>query len=82
MRITVKLPVLGDTTQTGVIAEWLVNVGDSVDENQPLVSVESDKAVVEVPSPVAGILVEQLVAQQDEVEVGAPIAIINGGILP
>jgi 2-oxoglutarate dehydrogenase E2 component (dihydrolipoamide succinyltransferase) len=81
MRITVKLPVLGDTTQTGVIAEWLVNVGDSVDENQPLVSVESDKAVVDVPSPVAGILLEQLVAPQDEVEVGAPIAVINGGII-
>jgi len=77
MRITVKLPVLGDTTQTGVIDEWLVNVGDYVEENQPLVSVESDKAMVEVPSPVAGTLVEQLVAHEDEIEIGAPICVID-----
>jgi pyruvate/2-oxoglutarate dehydrogenase complex dihydrolipoamide acyltransferase (E2) component len=78
MRYTVKLPVLGDTTRYGVIDKWLVAVGESVEVDQPLVAVESDKAIVEVPSPFAGILVEQLVTIEDEVEIGAPIAIVDG----
>ncbi len=81
MRITIPLPVLGDTTQTGVINEWLVEVGSHVSEGEVLVIVESDKAVVDVPSPVTGILVEQLVAPEDEIEIGAPIAIIDNGVL-
>lgn len=79
MRITINLPVLGDTTQTGVISEWLVNVGDLVEIGDILVSVESDKAVVEVPSPVAGTLIEQLAAPEDELDIGAPIAVIEDG---
>lgn len=77
MRQTVNLPVLGDTTKYGVIVEWLVNVGDSVAMDQPLVRVETDKALVEVPSPVAGTLVELLVAVEDEIEIGTPIAIVD-----
>ena len=77
MRQTVKLPVLGDTTKYGVIIEWLVNVGDNVAIDQPLVRVETDKALIEVPSPVAGTLVELLVAVEDEIEIGTPIAIID-----
>jgi pyruvate/2-oxoglutarate dehydrogenase complex dihydrolipoamide acyltransferase (E2) component len=43
-----------------------------------LLRVETDKALVEVPSPVAGTLVEQLVALEDEIDIGAPIAVIDG----
>ncbi|HXQ47039.1 MAG TPA: biotin/lipoyl-containing protein [Caulobacteraceae bacterium] len=74
----VKLPVLGDTTKVAVIAEWLVDVGDRVEVGTPLMSVETDKVTVEVPSPVAGTLSERLVAEQDEVPIGAPIARIQG----
>jgi pyruvate dehydrogenase E2 component (dihydrolipoamide acetyltransferase) len=77
MRQTVNLPVLGDTTKYGVISQWLIAVGDRVDVDQPLVAVESDKALVEVPSPFSGVLVEQLAAVEDELEIGAPIAIID-----
>lgn len=77
MRHTVNLPVLGDTTKYGVIDHWLVAVGEHVDADQPLVAVETDKALVEVPSPVSGLLVEQLAAVEDELEIGAPIAIIE-----
>jgi pyruvate dehydrogenase E2 component (dihydrolipoamide acetyltransferase) len=77
VRHTVNLPVLGDTTKYGVISEWLIAVGDHVNADQPLVAVESDKALVEVPSPVSGTLVEQLAAVEDELEIGAPIAIID-----
>lgn len=79
MRITITLPILGDTTKSGVINEWLVNVGDHVKEGDILAIVESDKAVVDVPSPRTGILVEQLAAPEDEIEIGAPIAIIDDG---
>jgi len=74
----VKLPVLGDTTKVAVIAEWLVDVGDRVEVGTPLMSVETDKVTVEVPSPVAGTFSERLVAEQDEVPIGAPIARIQG----
>lgn len=77
MRITVPLPVLGDTTQTGVIREWLINIGDRITAGDILVIVESDKAVVEVPSPITGTLVERTADVEDEIEIGAPIAIID-----
>jgi pyruvate dehydrogenase E2 component (dihydrolipoamide acetyltransferase) len=78
MQHTVNLPVLGDTTRNAVINEWLANVGDRIEIDQPLVLVETDKALVEVPSPVAGTLIEQLVALEDEIDIGTPIAIIDG----
>jgi 2-oxoglutarate dehydrogenase E2 component (dihydrolipoamide succinyltransferase) len=77
MRHTVNLPVLGDTTKYGVIDHWLIAVGDHVDADQPLVAVETDKALVEVPSPVSGVLVEQLAVVEEELEIGAPIAVID-----
>jgi 2-oxoglutarate dehydrogenase E2 component (dihydrolipoamide succinyltransferase) len=78
MQHTVNLPVLGDTTRNAVINEWLANVGDRIEIDQSLVLVETDKALVEVPSPVAGTLIEQLVALEDEIDIGTPIAIIDG----
>jgi pyruvate dehydrogenase E2 component (dihydrolipoamide acetyltransferase) len=78
MQHTVNLPVLGDTTRSAVITEWLVNVGDDVAVDQPLMKVETDKALVEVPSTVAGTLVEQLVAVDDEIDIGTAIATIEG----
>jgi 2-oxoglutarate dehydrogenase E2 component (dihydrolipoamide succinyltransferase) len=74
----VKLPVLGDTTKVAVVTEWLVDVGDHIKVGTPLMSVETDKVTTEVPSPVAGTLVERLVAEQDEIPIGAPIARIHG----
>jgi 2-oxoglutarate dehydrogenase E2 component (dihydrolipoamide succinyltransferase) len=79
MRITVPLPVLGDSTQTGVISEWVIALGAHVDEGETLVVVESDKAVVDVPSPVTGTLVEYLAQVDDEIDIGAPIAVIDDG---
>lgn len=77
MDFIVELPVLGDTAQTGVINEWLVGVGGHVEAGQTLVIVESDKAVVDVPSPVTGTVVEHLVMVEDEIEIGTPIAVIG-----
>jgi pyruvate/2-oxoglutarate dehydrogenase complex dihydrolipoamide acyltransferase (E2) component len=77
VRHQVKLPRLGDTTQTVLITEWLCAVGSDVNVGTPLVTVETDKITTDVPSPVAGRLVEQLVSPQDEVDVGAPICIVD-----
>jgi len=77
MRHQVKLPRLGDTTQSALITEWLCQVGEKVEVGTPLMTVETDKVTTDVPSPVAGTLVEQLVSPQDEVGVGAPICIVE-----
>ena len=77
MRHTVKLPKLSETVDEMIVLEWLVAQGTQVVEGQALVSVETDKVTVEMPSPVAGVLVEQLVEPDDEVTTGAIIAIIE-----
>ncbi|MFW2176465.1 MULTISPECIES: 2-oxo acid dehydrogenase subunit E2 [unclassified Moraxella] len=71
------LPDLGvDTAQ---VSEWLVKVGDSVTADQPLVLVESDKASVEVPAPIAGTIVRLLVQTGDTVKNGQDFVIIASG---
>jgi 2-oxoglutarate dehydrogenase E2 component (dihydrolipoamide succinyltransferase) len=77
VRYHVKLPRVGDTTQSALIAEWTVSAGEAVQVGAPLALVETDKVTVEIPSPVAGTLVEHLVAVGDEVDVGAPICVID-----
>ena len=76
MRYTIKLPKLGDTTELVVVLEWLAEPGDSVATGDDLLRVETDKVDSDVPSPVSGTLVECLVAVDDEVDIGDPIAII------
>ena len=76
VRYTIKLPKLGDTTELVVVLEWLAEVGDTVTAGDDLVRVETDKVDSDVPSPVSGTLVEHLVAVDDEVDIGDPIAII------
>lgn len=77
MRMTVKMPRAADTVDEFVVSEWVVPVGSAVGAGDPLMRVETDKALVEIPSPVAGTLVEQLVAVDDEVSTGNPIAVIE-----
>jgi pyruvate/2-oxoglutarate dehydrogenase complex dihydrolipoamide acyltransferase (E2) component len=77
VRHQVKLPRLGDTTQEALVTEWLCDVGAELKVGTPLMTVETDKITTDVPSPVAGKLVEQLVSPQDEVAVGAPICIVD-----
>jgi pyruvate/2-oxoglutarate dehydrogenase complex dihydrolipoamide acyltransferase (E2) component len=77
MIVHVTLPKLGDTTTEVLIKQWLQSVGTRVDVGSPLVAVETDKVEVEVPSPVAGILIEQLVGPEEEVAVGEPICAVD-----
>jgi 2-oxoisovalerate dehydrogenase E2 component (dihydrolipoyl transacylase) len=74
---TFNLPDLGEGLQEAEIVSWHVNPGDRVVADQPLVSVETDKAVVEVPSPYSGRVVELFGAAGDIVQVGAPLVVFE-----
>ena len=70
---TFSLPDLGEGLQEAEIVDWHVAVGDAVVAEQPLVSVETDKAVVEVPSPYSGRIMELHAGAGDVVAIGAPL---------
>jgi len=71
--IIFRLPDLGEGLSEAEIVRWHVKVGDSVSVDQPMVSVETAKAVVEVPSPVSGIIRTLHGAAGDRIETGAPL---------
>jgi 2-oxoglutarate dehydrogenase E2 component (dihydrolipoamide succinyltransferase) len=77
MATDVKVPALGESITEGTLAQWLKKPGEAVAADEPIASLETDKVSVEVPSPVAGTLSEQLVAEGETVEVGAVIARIG-----
>lgn len=74
-----RLPDVGEGIHEGEIVRWLVAVGDTVAEDQPLVEVQTDKAVVELPSPVAGTVTKLHYEEGDVVNVGSVIVTIDDG---
>ena len=72
-----KLPDLGEGVREGEIARWLVEVGQEVAEDDPLVEIQTDKATVEIPSPYAGTVLKVLVAEGDVVPVGTELVVIG-----
>src|SRR4051812_18884063 len=75
----VQLPALGESVSEGTGTRWLKNVGDTVEVDEPLLEISTDKVDTEIPSPFAGVL-EQILVQEDEtVEVGATLAVIGSG---
>ena len=77
MRFEVKMPRLGETVDEVVLLEWLVEVGDQVEEDAELALVETDKVETEVPSPVAGTVAELTVPEDVEVNTGEVICVIE-----
>src|SRR4030095_14824566 len=77
MATDVKVPALGESITEGTLAQWLKKRGEAVAVDEPIVSLETDKVSVDVPSPVAGTMSEQLFKEGDTVEVGAVIARIG-----
>jgi 2-oxoglutarate dehydrogenase E2 component (dihydrolipoamide succinyltransferase) len=73
----VEVPALGESITEGTLAKWLKKPGEPVAADEPIAELETDKVSVEVPSPIAGVLTEQLAAEGDTVAVGAPIARID-----
>ena len=76
---TFSLPDLGEGLQEAEIVSWHVAEGDHVVSDQPLVSVETEKAVVEIPSPKAGYITRLLVQPGERVKVGAPLLAFEDG---
>ncbi len=77
--VDVTIPQMGESVAEGTVANWLVKVGDAVKVDDPLVEVETDKAAVEIPSPVDGVVAELLVEAGADVEVGSLIARVAAG---
>ena len=75
--IYVEMPELGESVTEGTITQWLKSVGDEVEVDEPLLEVSTDKVDTEIPSPVAGTLVEVLAEEDDTVDVGSVIARIG-----
>jgi len=76
--VEITLPKWGMTMQEAVVTEWLVAVGDTVTEGQPIVRVESDKVDAEVEAPGNGTVTEIVVPDGQTAEVGAVLGRISG----
>jgi pyruvate/2-oxoglutarate dehydrogenase complex dihydrolipoamide acyltransferase (E2) component len=78
VRTVLKLPRVAETVDEVVVMEWLVASGDSVVPGQVIMRVETDKALVDVPAPVGGVVQELLVAVDEEIATGHPIIVLDG----
>lgn len=79
MSENIVLPALGESVTEGTVTRWLKNVGDEVAVDEPLLEVSTDKVDTEIPSPVAGILEEILVDEDETAEIGAVLARVGDG---
>ena len=79
MATDVTVPTLGESITEATLCQWLKQPGETVKVDEPIASLETDKVAVEVPSPVAGVIGELVVAEGDTVSVGAVIARITEG---
>jgi len=74
----VTMPALGESVTEGTVTRWLKSEGDTIELDEPLLEVSTDKVDTEVPSPVAGTITKILVGEDETVEVGADLAIVGG----
>ncbi|MEU2774238.1 biotin/lipoyl-containing protein, partial [Streptomyces sp. NPDC007162] len=79
MAVSVTLPALGESVTEGTVTRWLKAEGERVEADEPLLEVSTDKVDTEIPAPAAGILASIKVAEDETVEVGAELAIIDDG---
>ncbi|TDD09159.1 dihydrolipoamide acetyltransferase, partial [Saccharopolyspora terrae] len=77
MAFSVQMPALGESVAEGTITRWLKQEGETVEVDEPLLEVSTDKVDTEIPSPAAGVL-QRIVAQEDDtVEIGGELAVIG-----
>ncbi|MFF9197069.1 2-oxoglutarate dehydrogenase, E2 component, dihydrolipoamide succinyltransferase [Streptomyces sp. NPDC014779] len=79
MSVSVTLPALGESVTEGTVTRWLKAEGERVEADEPLLEVSTDKVDTEIPAPASGILASIKVAEDETVEVGAELAIIDDG---
>src|SRR5688572_32139664 len=74
----VLMPQTGESIAKGTVSKWLKKVGDTVERDEPLLEISTDKVDAEIPSPAAGVLTEILAKEGDTVPVNAVVARIGG----
>jgi pyruvate/2-oxoglutarate dehydrogenase complex dihydrolipoamide acyltransferase (E2) component len=77
MKLTIKMPRVGDTVDSVYLVSWRKSVGEEISVGEILMEVETDKATIEVPSPIAGKILELLFNTDDEIKTGDPVAVCN-----
>src|SRR5215204_7357733 len=77
MPVSVTMPRLGESVTEGTVTRWLKQEGERVEADEPLLEVSTDKVDTEIPSPAAGVLASIKVAEDETVEVGAELAVIE-----
>ena len=77
MSVEVVMPQMGESIAEGTISKWLKQVGDTVERDEPLLEISTDKVDAEVPSPEAGVLVEIRAEEGDTVEVDSVVAVLS-----
>ncbi len=77
MSTEVTLPALGESVTEGTVSRWLKQVGDTVEADEPLLEISTDKVDTEIPSPAAGVVLEIRAEEDETVEVGAVLAVIG-----
>tara|TARA_B110000014_G_C19658903_1_gene346516 strand:- start:175 stop:417 length:243 start_codon:yes stop_codon:yes gene_type:complete len=77
MKHTEVLPALGETIEEGEVEEWMVEVGDEVENGEPILVVGTDKASLEINATASGVFTQKLVSVGDMVKVGASVAEIE-----
>ena len=77
MAFSVQMPALGESVTEGTVTRWLKQEGDTVEVDEPLLEVSTDKVDTEIPSPAAGVLVKIVAQEDDTVEIGGELAVIG-----
>lgn len=77
MAFSVQMPALGESVTEGTVTRWLKQEGDTVEVDEPLLEVSTDKVDTEIPSPVAGVLTKIVAQEDDTVDIGGELAVIG-----
>src|SRR5580658_8220546 len=77
MAFSVQMPALGESVTEGTVTRWLKQEGDTVELDEPLLEVSTDKVDTEIPSPAAGVLTKIVAREDDTVEIGGELAVIG-----
>ncbi|MBL7500693.1 dihydrolipoamide succinyltransferase, partial [Frankia sp. CN7] len=79
MSVSVTMPRLGESVSEGTVTRWLKQEGERVEADEPLLEVSTDKVDTEIPAPASGVLASIKVAEDETVEVGVELAVIEDG---
>ena len=73
----IKMPQLGESVTEGTVTRWLKQEGDTVEVDEPLLEVSTDKVDTEIPAPTAGVLTKIVAHEDDTVEIGGELGVIS-----